>query len=160
MLQEPTCKLPEKLCSSALRAKAALNAKGGHTTCWFNLVNRSYLIKKIYLWHFFWKGSSFYSIFTQVPKTFNSTLVLQGCFLKHLGDVATDLLDLVCLSFFMSFQTDWMMIRSDLCVEHWLLSDIHWIITINGKMNVWTCKLIFPTDTLQQKLEITGLKPF
>ncbi len=31
-------------------------------------------------------------------------------FLKHLGDVATVLLDLVCLSlfcFFMSFQTDW-----------------------------------------------------
>ncbi len=27
-------------------------------------------------------------------------------------------------------------------------------------MNVWKCKLIFPTDTLQQKIEITGLKPF
>ncbi len=50
-----------------------------------------------------------------------------------------------------------MMIRSDLCVEHWLLSDIHWIITINGKMNVWKCKLIFPTDTLQQKIEITSV---
>ncbi len=36
----------------------------------------------------------------------------------------------------------------------------HWIITINGKMNVWKCKLIFPTDTLQQKIEITDLKPF
>ncbi len=24
----------------------------------------------------------------------------------------------------------------------------NWIITINGKMNVWKCKLIFPTDTL------------
>ncbi len=60
----------------------------------------------------------------------------------------------------MSFQTDWMMIRSDLCVEHWLLSDSHWIITINGKMYVWKCKLIFPTDTLQQKIEITDLKPF
>ncbi len=76
---------------------------------------------------------------------------------------------LVCLSlfcFFMSFQTDWMMIRSDLCVEHWLLSDSlckqksHWIITINSKMNVWKCKLIFTTDTLQQKIEITDLKPF
>ncbi len=22
----------------------------------------------------------------------------------------------------------------------------HWIITINGKMNVWKCKLIFPTE--------------
>ncbi len=35
----------------------------------------------------------------------------------------------------------------------------HWIITINGKMIVWKCKLIFPTDTLQQE-EITDLKPF
>ncbi len=78
--------------------------------------------------------SSFYRIFSQVSKTFNSTVALQVGFLKPLGDVATVLLDLVCLSFFMSFQTDWMMIRSDLCVEHWLLSDIHWIITINGKM--------------------------
>ncbi len=26
-------------------------------------------------------------------------------------------------------------------------------------MNVWKCKL-FPTDTLQQKIEITDLKPF
>ncbi len=73
----------------------------------------------------FLAASSVYSIFTQVPKTFNSTVALQVGFLKHLGDVATVLLDLVCLSlfsFFMSFQTDWMMIRSDLCVEHWLLS--------------------------------------
>ncbi len=66
----------------------------------------------------------------------------------------------------MSFQTDSMMMRSDLCVEHWLLSDSlckkipHWIITINGKINVWKCKLIFPTDTLQQKIEITDLNPF
>ncbi len=29
----------------------------------------------------------------------------------------------------------------------------HWIITGNGKMNVWKCKLIFPTDTLQQNIE-------
>ncbi len=56
-----------------------------------------------------------------------------------------------------------MMIRSDLCVEHWLLSDSlckqksHWIITINGEMNVWKCKRIFPTDTLQQKIETTEL---
>ncbi len=59
-----------------------------------------------------------------------------------------------------------MMIRSDLCVEHWLLSGSlckqksHCIITINGKMNVWKCKLIFPTDKLQQKIEITNLKLF
>ncbi len=66
----------------------------------------------------FLTASSFYSIISQVYKTFNSTVALQVGFLKHLGDVATVLLDLVCLSFFMSFQTDWMMIRSDLCVEH------------------------------------------
>ncbi len=42
--------------------------------------------------------SSFYSIFTQVPKTFNSTVALQGGFLKHLGDVATVLLYLVGLN--------------------------------------------------------------
>ncbi len=39
--RELAAKLPEKLCSSAPRAKAALNAKEGHTKCWFNLVNRS-----------------------------------------------------------------------------------------------------------------------
>ncbi len=27
-------------------------------------------------------------------------------------------------------------------------------------MNVWICKLIFPTDTLQQNIEITDLNPF
>ncbi len=31
----------------------------------------------------------------------------------------------------------------------------HWIIKVNGKMNVWIFKLIFPTDTQQQKIEIT-----
>ncbi len=57
----------------------------------------------------FLTASSFYSIFTQVPKTFYSTVALQEGFLKHLGDVVTVLLDLDCLSlfcFFMSFQTD------------------------------------------------------
>ncbi len=61
-----------------------------------------------------------------VHKTYNSTVALQVGFLKHRGDVATVLLDLVCLSlfcFFMSLQIGWMMMRSDLCVEHWLLSD-------------------------------------
>ncbi len=43
----------------------------------------------------FLTASSFYSIFTQVPKTFNITVALQVGFLKHLGDVATVLLDLV-----------------------------------------------------------------
>ncbi len=27
-------------------------------------------------------------------------------------------------------------------------------------MNVWECKLIFPTDPLQKKIEINDLKPF
>ncbi len=40
---------------------------------------------------------SFDSIFTQVPKTFHSTVALQVGFLKHFGDVATVLLDLVHL---------------------------------------------------------------
>ncbi len=29
---------------------------------------------------------------------------------------------------------------------------------MNGKINVWKCKLIFPTDTLQQQIEMTDLK--
>ncbi len=51
----------------------------------------------------FLTASSFYSIFSQVSKTFNSTVALQVGFLKHLGDVATVLLDLVCLSLFCFF---------------------------------------------------------
>ncbi len=65
-------------------------------------------------------ASSFYSIFTQVPKTFNSTVALQVGFLKHLADVATVLLDLVCLSLFcvfMSFQTDCVDQIRSLCVR-------------------------------------------
>ncbi len=126
---------------------------------WFDLVNRNELIISIY-------DISFENIltFTQVHTTFHSTAAFQEGFFKCLGDVGTVLLDWVCLSlfcFFMWFQTDWMIVRSDLCVEHWLLSDSlckqksHWIITINGKSNVWKCKLIFPTDTLQRK--ITGI---
>ncbi len=116
----------------------------------------------------FLTASSFYSIFTQVPNTFNSIEALQVSFLKHLGDVVTVLLDWVCLSlfcFFMSFQTDWWW-SDQISEEHWLFSDSlckqksHWIITINSKMNVCKCKLIFSTDTLQQKIEITDLKPF
>ncbi len=48
------------------------------------------------------------------------------------------------------------MIRSDLCGAQ----KSHWIITINGKINIWKCKLIFTPDTLQQKIEITDLKQF
>ncbi len=34
-------KLPEKLCSSAPRAKSASNTNDAHTKCWFNLVHWS-----------------------------------------------------------------------------------------------------------------------
>ncbi len=58
-----------------------------------------------------------YSIFTQVSKAFQSTVALQVVFFKHLGDVATVLLDVVCLRFvffcfFMSSQMDEGEIRS------------------------------------------------
>ncbi len=39
-------------------------------------------------------------------------------------------------------------------------SKTRWIIAINGKINVWKCELIFPTDTLQKNIQITDLKPF
>ncbi len=102
----------------------------------------------------FLTASSFYSILTQVPKTFNNTVAFQGGFLKHLGDVAAVLLDFLSLfCFFISFQTDWMM-RSDLCGA---LAVIR--LSLDYYNYVWKCKLIFPTD-IQQKIEITGLKPF
>ncbi len=114
--------------------------------------------------HLMWPSFVFKAAFALGALAHSFSGIFAGRFLK---DVATALLDLVCLSlfcFFMSFQTDWMMMRSDICVEHWLLSDSlckqksHWIIKINGKVNVWKCKPIFPTDTLQQKIEITDFK--
>ncbi len=63
----------------------------------------------------FLTASSFYSIFTQVPKTFHSTVALQVDFLKNLRDVATVLLDLVSVcsvSSCVSRQTDDDQIRS------------------------------------------------
>ncbi len=61
-----------------------------------------------------------------------------------------------------SRQTDDDQIRSDLCGALAVLRQkSHWIITVNGKMNVWKCKLIFPTYTLQQKIKkMIYLKPF
>ncbi len=50
----------------------------------------------------FLTASSAYSIFTQV-QYFNSTVALHLDILKHLGDVATVLLDLVCLRLFCLF---------------------------------------------------------
>ncbi len=99
----------------------------------------------------FLTASSLYSIFTQVPKTLNSSVALQVGLLKHLGDVATVLLDL----------DDQIRSRcGELAIVRLLVQTKISVITINGKMNVWKCKLIFPTDTLQQKIEITDLKPF
>ncbi len=88
-----------------------------------------------------------------MPKSFNSTEALQGGFLKHLGDVATVLLDL---------DDEIRSLCGALAVFRLLVckQKSHWFITINGKINVWKCKLIFPTDTLQQKIEITDLKQF
>ncbi len=105
---------------------------------------------------------SFLKNYAQVPKTFNSTLALQVGFLKRLGDVATVLLDLVCLSCLhvIPDRLDDDQIRSLCGALAVIRQKSHWIITITCKMNVWKCKLIFPTDTLQQKIEITDLKPF
>ncbi len=79
-------------------------------------------------------------------------------FFKFVLSVSWDK-QLKCIGIFFSTK------RSDTCVEHWLLSDSlckqksYWVVTNNGKM-VCKCKLIFPTDSLQQKIEITDLKPF
>ncbi len=101
-------KLPEKLCASAPRAKTALNAKDGHTKCWLHLVK--FIDKENLFMTLFLTASSFCSIFTQVSKTFNSTVALQVGLLKHLGDVATVPLVLVsvcCVSSCHSRQTGW-----------------------------------------------------
>ncbi len=99
-------KLPEKVC--APRAKAALNANDGHTKCWFILVNRSELINKIYLIHYFWQDSIFKCL------TLLTVLDLQGGFLKHLGDVASVLINLVLSQFLHVIPDRLMMIRSHL----------------------------------------------
>ncbi len=54
-----------------------------------------------------------------------------------------------------------MMIRSDLCVEHWLLSDKN----LTGLLQLMTKSMFGNVNwyfllTLQQKIEITDLKPF
>ncbi len=88
---------------------------------------------------------------------------LQVGLLKHLGDVGTVLLELVSVcsvSSCHSRQTDDDEIRSLCGALAVVRQNSHWIITISGKMSVWKYKLIFPTDTLQQKIEITDLKPF
>ncbi len=79
---------------------------------------------------------------------------LQGGFLKRLGDVVS----VCCVSSSHSDRLDDDRIRS-LCGELAVFTQkYHWIITINDKMSVWKCKLIFPTDTLQQKILINWSK--
>ncbi len=76
----------------------------------------------------------------------------------HLGDVV--LLDLVSVCTVSSCPSDRLdddQIRSLCGALAVVRQKSHWIITINVKMNVWTCELIFPTDTLQQKIEITDI---
>ncbi len=53
-----------------------------------------------------------------------------------------------------------MMIRSHLCVEHWLLSDKH-LTGLLQLMDKWVFGNVnWYTDTLQQKIEITDFKYF
>ncbi len=96
----------------------------------------------------FLTASSFYRIFTQVHKTLNNTVASQEVS-RSVSE--TQLLWIEFVRFLHVTPDRLMIIRS-------LKS--HWIVTINAKMHVWKCKLIFPTDTLQQKIEVTDLKPF
>ncbi len=117
----------------------------------------------------FLKESSFNSIFTQVSKTLNSTVALLVGFLKHLGDVVTVLLDLVCLSlfcYFMSFQRDWWwsdqisVWSTGCCQTPCADNNLTALLQLMTKIMFGNVNLIFPTDTLPQKIEITDLKPF
>ncbi len=103
-----------------------------------------------------WPSFAFKAVFALVFQE-----ALQVDHLKHLGDFATVLLDLVCLSlfcFFMSFQTVW---STGCCQTPCANKNLTGLLQlIVSKINVWKCKLIFPTDTLQEKIEITDLKPF
>ncbi len=55
MLQETYLQSSLRNYALVHRGQTALNSKDAHTKCWFNLVNRSYLIQKIYLWDYFWQ---------------------------------------------------------------------------------------------------------
>ncbi len=65
----------------------------------------------------FLTASSFYSIFTQVPKTLNSTVALQVGFLKRL-ETQFFWIESQFVLFLHVIPDRLMMIRSDLCVEH------------------------------------------
>ncbi len=84
----------------------------------------------------------------------HSFSALQVGFLKYLGEVATVLLDSVFVLFLHIIpdrpDDDDDEIRS-LCGA---------LAVVRLLMNVWKCKVIFPTDTLQQKIHITDLNPF
>ncbi len=114
--------------------------------------------------------ASFYSIFTQVPKTYCTVLYKKYCSFAGRSLEASwrrchnssrfRLSQFVLFLHVIPDRLNEDEIRS-LC-DGWLSSDslckqkFHWIITIKGKINVWKCKLLFSTDTLQQN--ITGLK--
>jgi len=78
----------------------------------------------------------------------------------RLGDVATDLLDLVCLNFFLFLHVipdglDNGEIRSPWSTSGVVRPLVHTKLSLdfyNGKTNAWKCKLIFPIDILQQKI--------
>ncbi len=69
--KKAACKAPEKLCSSAPRAKDALNERD--VTPNADLI---YLTENLFM-TLFLTASSFYSIFTQVLITFHSPVSLQ-----------------------------------------------------------------------------------
>ncbi len=91
-----------------------------------------------------------------MPKNFNSTVALLVGFLKHLGDIVSysgfSLSQFVLFLQVIPDRLDDDEIRSLCGSDLWLLSDslckqkYHWIITVNGKTNVWKCTLIFHTD--------------
>ncbi len=145
MLQESCLQSSWETLLKCTRAKDALNERDVPPNA--DLI---YLTENLFM-TLFLTASSFYSIFTQVPATFLSTEALQ--------EVSRSVLETLAQFFWSQFvlflhvlQTDWW--RSD------QISESHWNITINGQMNVWKYKLIFPTDTLQQNIEITDLKPY
>ncbi len=127
-----------------LESTEGSNTKDAHTKCWFNWLNRRSLIKKMYFRNYLLTASSFYSIFTQVPKTLNSTEALQEVSWSVLrrGSAQFFWIESVSVCSVSSFQTDWWW--SDQ-ISVWSTTS-HWIITINGKIYVWKCKLIFPPE--------------
>jgi len=91
-------------------------------------------------------------MFTQMSKAFHRAVAMQASFFKHLGDIATVLLD---LSFFMQSQIDSMMVSSDKtsrCQTPSAYKNLTGLLQIMAKRMFWKCKLIFSTDKLQQNI--------